>query len=190
MIMDDFNVEDFDDFDLDEQEYKRAGSNCFRAPDNAVATDGGNVLSWSEIATVRKLVMLPWDGGAKAQAGDVTFVMDLQFKVSPESEFDDTESNNVGNILFNKTYFNLTAWKERPSDGHAKMTNGSIRRVKQLCAALGIENDYDGNPAKFISLHADDCVGETVRVMITQKENGEYGFQDEVKGIKQVEEDS
>lgn len=187
MLNDEFNVEDFDDFDLDENEYKRAGSNCFRAPENAV--EKGDALCWSEAVTIRKLALLKWDGGAKASPGDVTFVMDLQFTVSPDSEFDEVESNNVGNILFAKTYFNLTAWKERPTHGHAKMTNGSIRRVKQICAALGIENDYDGNPAKFISLHADDCLGETVRVAISQEENGEYGYQDDVKGIFKIEDD-
>jgi len=187
MILDDFNIEDFDDFDLDEEEYKRAGSNCFRAPKNAVKK--GEALVWSEIVTIRKLAMVKWDGGANASPGDVTFILDIQYVVSPESEFDEEESANVNSRLFDKSYFNLTAWKERPADGHSKMTNGSMRTVKRLCKALKIAQDFDGNPAKFISQHAEDCLGETVRIIISQKDNGEYGYQDEVKAILPADED-
>ena len=187
MMNDDFNVEDFDDFDLGDEEYKRAGSNCFRAPANAV--EKGKALVWSEKMTIRKLALTEWDGGANALPGDVTFRLDLQLTTDPDSEFDETESNNVNNRLFDKSYFNLTAWKERPASGHAQMTNGSIRTIKQIAKVLGIDNDYDGNPAKFISMHAEDCLGESVRVFISQKENGEYGYQDEITAISRAQDD-
>ena len=184
----DQDVSQFDDFDLDAEEYKKAGSNCLNVPPSAVKKGKGYL--WPETVIIRKIEIDEWKGNENSEPGDVTFAIKSQLEVAPQSQQDGEPSLNIGNRIFTTDRFNLTAKRDRPGSGHAKMTNMSMPYIKGLAKALDIDSDsFGGNAAKFVLLHAQDILGQTIKVVVRQFENGDRGYEDEVRAVLPIEED-
>lgn len=139
-------------------------------PDNAIASEwnGKTYAKWVETVQINDVVFQspPEKPMRNAEPGDETGLFIIKATVDPIGG-----GKNVGRRIQARVFFNMTALRERPESGHAKMTSSSFGTLVSLANALGLPSEAAGaGPEALATQYKPELIGKRARVSVEREE--------------------
>lgn len=150
------------------KEYDKAGSFVLERPrlvKNFTRKVDGEPQAFVEWPEYLQISDIEWvEPGLKepAQPDDITFALNFQFKVCPESQQHGEKTKNAGAMVFNRLCFNIPALTRNAKSGQGVMTSISAANLKAFLKAFGIDPAEGASPKAFYEKYRDSLRGQKI----------------------------